>query len=275
MSYGQTQFVLGDYYALPSSANNVATQQQISSAFDVVALEMGIPFKYPQAGCESRAYAMGLMLDSMQIPNFRVWAFAPASFSLKDKTKLTITDWRDHNNVISWNFHTAPILFRDNNGQVDTVVIDPALYPNAPVSLKAWLHKMGNYKTCRYTIIPNDFFHFNYDYNAELITGFYRYVDGTYDRMDCEINIALDYVGRHIYRKYLRQDSLQQSNLRPIITEYNNLRRFILSNELPSEISMRQIMTQYPEFVTDCKNVYNRAFARWTKIISAYMRRRQ
>ena len=63
--------------------------------------------------------------------------------------------------------------------------------------------------------------------------------------------------------------------IKPIISSIANLENFILGNKLPDEIdiSLRQLYNEFPDFVKDSKNVYNREFYKWYRKINAYQKK--
>ncbi len=66
-------------------------------------------------GCEARADAVCLLLDQLKIPNYKAWVFS--GFFLK-KNAGQLTNY--------WNYHVAPVVPVENNGEVFQFVLDPA-----------------------------------------------------------------------------------------------------------------------------------------------------
>ncbi len=66
-------------------------------------------------GCEGRADAICTLLDTWNIPNYKGWVFS--GFYLKNHIGQLIQNW---------NYHVAPVLPVEKDGQVFYYVLDPA-----------------------------------------------------------------------------------------------------------------------------------------------------
>ncbi len=224
---------------------------------------------------------MYLLLDSMHIPNFRIWIFAPSKYLQNNYDLLHVKDRNDPTKTINWGYHTAPAVVIKEKDKLDTFILDPSL-SKKPLIYKDWLLLMDGYNIAYYTFISSDFFMF---YTTPISDNknkidFFKY-EGiakglNYGDMKLEKNLALDYVGRYLYGKYIKNDESKKIDyIKPIISSIANLENFILGNKLPDEIdiSLRQLYNEFPDFVKDSKNVYNREFYKWYRKINAYQKK--
>jgi hypothetical protein len=101
-------------------------------------------------GCESRAYAMNLIMDEMCINSAKV-------FIESEKIQL-----KDHN--WSWIYHVAPIVLVKKGNEEIPYIMDPSLFKNA-VPLQTWIEKLreqhyyNEYSltfTDKYILLPKD-----------------------------------------------------------------------------------------------------------------------
>jgi len=279
ISNAQTYFQPGSLYEVKITDQHYVDSSVATKAFNTI-LKFGIPFKYPQGGCESRAYAMGLILDSLKIPNFRIWVFAPNKFLLNNYDLLHVKDVNDKNKDIAWGYHTASIIIRKVEQKIDTLVLDPSLNSKSPLNYKNWLALMQGHEKAEYAFISPKFFMFylTADNNTSRNKiDFFKYEgigrNFNYGDMKLEKNLALDFVGRFIYHKYIKNNTNPKNfYLLPIISSINNLEGFVVQNEMPKEtdVSIRQIYDAFPDFVDDAKNVFNREVKKWYLMINQY-----
>lgn len=269
-SYCQTYMAPNKDYIQDISLVKPIDKETLNKAFKEI-LDFGIPFKYPQGGCESRAYAMNLILNKMGVNNTRIWVYAPSKFVAGNYESLTITDINDPNDIVSWSYHTAPVVLVKNGTAVDTVVLDPAINSEKPLNINDWLKSMKGSEKSRYSIVPGKFYLF-YTMNNLINGNYYEYVDYSYNSMLIERNLAFDMVGRYLHKMYLspggsKYNAERTAFIKPLISNIYNLENYILYNKFPSGISFteRELTEKYPNFIIDCKNVFNREFLKWRK----------
>ena len=132
---------------------------------------------------------------------------------------------------------------------------------------------MKGSEKAQYSFVPSKYFSFYVQNN--LINGnYYTYEKQVYDNMRLEKNLALDYVGRFMYGKYLNKKSKFYNEnfvkgIAPIISDITVFENYILTNQLPSSsgLTERQLLERYPNFIIDCKNVFNRELNKWNYFI--------
>ena len=66
-------------------------------------------------GCEGRADAVCVLMDELNIPNYKAWVFS--GWYLK-KNAGQLKNY--------WNYHVAPLLAVENNGEILYYVLDPS-----------------------------------------------------------------------------------------------------------------------------------------------------
>lgn len=274
---GQHLLAVNEQYTVVAKPTDCLDNTTIDKLFKNV-MDFGIPFKYPQGGCESRAFAIGLILDSAKVFNYRIWVFSANKIDPSNSQMLQVKDLNDPSNIISWGYHTAAVVLRKNGNIVDTIVFDPSLVKE-PLKYNEWLTKMDGFKESYYTFIPSNYFMFYTTFVGTLNkVDFFKYEGNqsgyNYGDMKLEKNLALDYTGRYLYRKYIKDKTSPNLNyIRPIISSINNFEAFVTKNEVPydSQASLRQIYEAFPDFVIDSKNVFNRQVKKWFDFVNAYM----
>lgn len=85
-----------------------------------------IAWKYKPDGCYARAHLMARRFEEEGVRVDKVWI----------KGDLSIPEAG-----INWNFHVAPIVYVEENGQIKKMVIDPSLFEK-PVTVEEWDAKM-------------------------------------------------------------------------------------------------------------------------------------
>ena len=88
-----------------------------------------IAWNYKLDGCYARAHLMARRFEEEGVRVDKVWI----------KGDLTV---KDNNPPISWNFHVAPIVYVEEKGIIQKMVIDPSLF-DRPVTVAEWDKKMS------------------------------------------------------------------------------------------------------------------------------------
>lgn len=88
-----------------------------------------IAWNYKLDGCYARAHLMARRFEEEGVRVDKVWI----------KGDLTV---KDNNPPISWNFHVAPIVYVEDKGIIQKMVIDPSLF-DRPVTVAEWDKKMS------------------------------------------------------------------------------------------------------------------------------------
>ena len=144
-----------DQYLKYSSKLNdklsVLTEKDAQEVFNILrGYDNDLVYSEYGMGCESRAYAMNLIMDEMCINSAKV-------FIESEKIQL-----KDHN--WSWIYHVAPIVLVKKGNDEIPYIMDPSLFKTA-VPLKTWIEKLreqhyyNEYKltfTDKYILLPMD-----------------------------------------------------------------------------------------------------------------------
>lgn len=133
---------------------SISNQKAIDLFNELSQLEY-IEFDYANNFCEDRAHAMALHLQRKGITTAKVWMFVTGIWDNKYPRVLKVHDPNNINkkNLLTWKYHVAPIVVVQNEEQLDTLVLDPALC-KMPVTILDWLEKMNVKKQIK----PDDVF---------------------------------------------------------------------------------------------------------------------
>ena len=100
--------------------------------------------------CEDRANAIGILLDSWNVPNYKAWIFS-GRFLSKDQGLLT-----DRYGV-RWKYHVATVIPIKRLNKTDFVVIDPATTSTeTPFTISTWANNVTDKMYSYYILTPGD-----------------------------------------------------------------------------------------------------------------------
>ncbi len=260
---------------------------EIKPIFDSIA-NSGIQFNYPQGGCQNRAQIMSTLLSKkFNIQYCRVWLFPPADLYDGDNRKLEIYDKNQltDNNIIQWNYHVAPCVLVDNDGKIDTLIIDPALDKTKPLKLIDWLKSISNSDISKYTFLSSEWYFFETNNNKKISGKFYkfqvdnRYWTDNYRNLTMEKGLAINDMAIYVLSKYILP--LRQTNNKLDSTDLTNLKKvfgnvdaltYLFSYQtsyqgrsVSDNIILRSLQEAYPELMTDAMKYYFDRLNFWTK----------
>jgi hypothetical protein len=104
-------YVLSD----AGTPSHIVAKSQAEQLFHFFKQHPLFNWKRTHNGCEGRADAVCVLLDEWDIPNYKVWVFGGAYL------KNHIGGLKNN-----WNYHVAPVLPVEEDGQVRYYVLDPA-----------------------------------------------------------------------------------------------------------------------------------------------------
>jgi hypothetical protein len=181
----------------------------VKKAFDQIAHAFQIEFDFPQGGCQQRSHLMSMILSKkFHIQHCKIWFFSPAAlydyemttFFVEDKNNLSI------DNIVQWNYHTAPMVKVRQQGKTEFFIIDPSLNRNEPMHLDNWLKSIGNSIAGKYTFLSPEKYFFNCRYNNEyqlttIFDGtFFEFVNPAKDNLVLEKGLAVNDMAMFINR---------------------------------------------------------------------------
>jgi len=110
---------------------------------DLVIAE-NIEYRYINGSCEDRAHYISLLLKKHQVTAGKIWNFAPARYSLSSDELFNMTDPLGISENTTWGYHVAPFLTAYNEqGEIETLVIDQSLSADALLTIDEWLALMN------------------------------------------------------------------------------------------------------------------------------------
>jgi hypothetical protein len=251
---------------------DAATAQK---AFTYIAQKAKTQFNYPQGGCPERAMTMHFLLDSLKVPNVRIWIFAPSRLVKGSTTKLFIYDKNklttDKDNKIEWDFHVAPAILVANNGKTDTLVVDPSINSTAALPYKAWMAAINGHEKARYTFTDGKYYSFNRAEggNSNVISGeFYPYEGLSYGNLWLEKMMAMNDTAYAMYLKYIKDkdpNAQATKDFRAVIGNSATLKEVLdYKDGVPEAAKIRTLATKYPEFIQTAWKTYHSQLFFWT-----------
>jgi hypothetical protein len=263
---------------------------QVKTVFDSIC-KSGIEFNYPQGGCQNRAQMMSMLLNKKyNIQHCKVWLFPPADLIVGNTQALEIKDKNQlsPDNTIKWLYHVAPSILVDNNGKVDTLIIDPSIDKTQPLKLTDWLKAITNSDISKYTFLNSDLYFFVT--NNNILSGeFYkfqidaRYWTDNYRNLSMEKSLAINDMAIYISNKYIfpiinstaQSDIIKLNDLKKIIGNIDAMTKIFGSLEsymgstVADNIFPRTLLETYPEIMTDAMKFYTDKYCYWTKRVAA------
>lgn len=133
----------------------------LDSIFSVIQKEE-IEYRYVNGSCEDRAHYISLLFKKMNISSGKIWNFAPARITLISNELFKVKDpYSISDTVVTWGYHVAPVITAKNEeGQIDTLVLDQSFSPTSFIRYKDWL-KVMNCTRSVYTFTDTDSYLFN------------------------------------------------------------------------------------------------------------------
>lgn len=262
--------------------NNSYDYPVIKEAFDYLVKSTSIDFKYQPGGCQQRSHLISLILEhQFKINHAKVWLYAPITMIEGDLTALEVKDKYNvtGNPLIHWNYHTAPVIKLNQDGEIIILVIDPVLDAQKPLSLEKWLLAIGNSAVSHLEFTPISNYFFNCKFNDQnILTNIF---DGTYfdysnpakDNLALEKGLAANDTAMHVYKKYIKPlDNLNKikdhrlQDLKDIFGNASALDLLIAQNISAGtdNTSYRYVVTHYGEIFYDAKAYFHKRLSYWT-----------
>jgi hypothetical protein len=141
-------FVLIAAHGAPSKPASSMTMTEAQQFFEEFKLDKSLPFHLPEAGCEKRSYIMKYRMDQK--------GFESSSFVIVGNRsyQFVLDNIYGPAGVVSWNFHTVPIVKVKIKSGSKQYVIDPSLF-DKPVSLEKMLQTLDPNGKCLEVSLSN------------------------------------------------------------------------------------------------------------------------
>ncbi len=262
----------------------------IEKAFNSIAHESAIEFNFPQGGCQQRAQIMSMLLDKrFGIDHYKIWLFPPSALNIGDTRALYIPDKNKltPGNIIEWNYHVAPVVQVEYDGEVHTMVIDPSISRYEPLLLPQWFAAIGNSDISKYSFLTPDKYFFYCCYTSNnLLTPvfdgtFFNYENPVKDNLAMEKGLAVNDIAIHIFHKYLQPlmasaDEADKSRLADLKDIFGNTTALDmlfaqnLSGYTPNT-THRYILTYHSDIINEARALFNERLAYWTGVTNTLL----
>jgi len=260
----------------------------VQNAFNGIVQGSEIDFDFCQGGCQQRAHIMSMLLSKKyNIEHSKIWLFAPAAlyynnlgtFYIEDKNNLA------PGSIVNWNYHVAPAVLVNDNGQENFYILDPCLTKDGPLLISAWFNSIGNSSTGRYSFYSADKYFFNSLYTKDKgITNvfdgtFINYVQPDTDDLTIEKGLAINDTAMHIYHNYIApintpaNTSEKLEDLKSIFANSTALDLLLSQNISGStpNTTHRYVVTNYSDILLEAKKVFYERLVYWAKYVNGLM----
>lgn len=223
------------------------------------------------------------------IQHSKIWLFAPAVLNAGDIRAMFMEDENKLSpfNIVSWNYHVAPAVLINENGETNIYVIDPSVNSSGPVNMNSWFNSIGNSSLCRYSFHKPENYFFNclYNKNSELTTifdgSFFEYDNPDKDNLIMEKGLAANDTAMAVYYKYIlplmdaenEPDKLKLEGLKAIFGNAAALDMLFCQNTSGYEYNTthRYVITCYSDIILDAKAIFNRQLVFWTRYVNGLL----
>ncbi len=256
----------------------------IIKAFDQISHFSQIEFNFPQGGCQQRSHLMSMILSKkFNIEHCKIWLFSPAALYEYETTALFVEDKNklSPNNIVQWNFHTAPLVKLSNGEYYDLLVIDPSLDREKPMYIHDWLKNIGNSTTGKYTFLRSEKYFFNCRYNdnfqlTNIFDGtFFEFINPAKDNLILEKGLAANDMAIFINAKYIQplmnnlatKDETKLTDLKEIFGNATALDLLFAQNLSGNtdNTSYRYVLAHYGDIMQEAQQLFNERLLFWTK----------
>jgi Glutaminase len=256
----------------------------INKAFDHLSNKAEIDYEYLQGGCQQRSHLASLILrNKLNIEHGKVWLFAPAALYNFDYRALLVEDTNKltKDKVISWNFHTAPVIkLKNEDGSVTLMVLDPSINKHEALPLELWLDCIGNSRLGEYTFTTPEKYFFNCKYNeymqlTNIFDGtFSEFVNPAKDNLILEKGLSINDTAMMVFRKYIKpiMDNPSKKNLHKL----NDLKEIFgdamvldllfcqSTSGYTDSTTYRYLVSEYPEISKEAFKYFHKRLIFWT-----------
>ncbi len=263
-------------------SQEIYTPDKIQNAFAHI-LSSGMDFDFSQGGCQQRAQMMSMiLLKTFGIAHCKIWLFSPAALFEGDSRTLFVEDENElsPNNIVEWNYHTAPAILVQNGNVTETFIVDPSISKNGPMQLADWFTAINNSSTGRYTFVrpENYFFNCRYDeYNGltNIFDGtFFEFMNPVKDNLLMEKGLAVNDMAMSIFHKHIKplmlhtaaESNNRLTDLKEIFGNATVLDLLFSQNMsgYTFNTSHRYVLSFYSDIILEAKTIFNQRLLFWT-----------
>ncbi len=256
----------------------------VKKAFDEISNLFQIEFNFPQGGCQQRSHLMSMMLSKkFSIDHCKIWLFAPAALFENNTTALFVEDLNKlaPDNIVYWNFHTAPLVKINSNGKTELLVVDPSVNKTEPLNIDNWLKSIGNSVVGKYTFLSPEKYFFNCKYNeyyqlTNVFDGtFFEFVNPAKDNLILEKGLAVNDMAVFINNKYIQplmntMESKNETRIMDLKEIFGNATALdlIFAQNLSGytdNTSYRYVHNHFGDIMKEAKQLFHDRLLHWTQ----------
>lgn len=257
--------------------------ETIEKAFNYIVGDTSLTFDFSQGGCQQRSHMISLILThKFDIHHFKVWLFSPASLYEFDERSLFMQDKNklSPDNMVHWNYHTAPVIRWFDGVKYNLMVIDPSIDHSNPILIDNWLQQIGNSQISKYTFLYPEKYFFNCKYNdlsqlTNVFDGsFFEFVNPAKDNLVMEKGLAVNDMAKSIYNNYIKNlllniETLNEHKTQDLKDIFGNATALdlLFAQNLSGNsdnTSYRYVLANYPAIIKEAKAIFHERLIFWT-----------
>ena len=224
-----------------------------------------------------------ILSKKFNIEHCKIWLFSPAALYEYETTALFVEDKNklSPDNIVHWNFHTAPLVKLNNGNDYSLLVIDPSLDRTEPMHIGDWLKNIGNSITGKYTFLKPEKYFFNCKYNnnfqlTNIFDGtFFEFSNPAKDNLTLEKGLAANDVAMFINKKHIQplmNESISKNDtklidLKEIFGNATALDLLFAQNLSGNtdNTSYRYVLANYGAIMLEAKQLFHERLLFWTR----------
>ncbi len=224
-----------------------------------------------------------ILQKTFGIAHCKIWLFSPAALFEGDTRTLFVEDQNQlsPNNIVEWNYHTAPAILVQNENITETFIIDPSISKSGPMLLADWFAAINNSNNGRYTFVRPENYFFNCVYDehnglTNIFDGtFFEFMNPVKDNLLMEKGLAVNDMVMFIFRKHIKplmlrpaeENKMQLAELKEIFGNSTVLDLLFSQNMsgYTFNTSHRYVLTSYSDIIQEAKTIFNQRLLFWTQ----------
>lgn len=236
-----------------------------AAAFVAAVKQERIEGRYVVGSCEDRAHFVALLARKTGLTVNKIWAIAPARYTLLSRELIALKDPVGVVDAITWGHHVAVVArVAREDGTVHTMVLDHTFAVDRLLPLADWTQRLGPQTKFFFTGPTgylfnslNSFIVSNNDpekpervtlpaWMPNILTGDFMTYSSSHHDKHIEAGMAQDELAMHIFDRIAEHPAAEAKYLRQAIKTENSLKKIVGSDPVPElAVETRNKLKQY------------------------------